>query len=92
MIALELLLATLAFALFGFATHEHHRKRLGRPLEPARARRLRVAAWVALAAAFPPAIVSHGWVFGPIEWAGSVMLGAGIIFLALNFLPDRKAQ
>lgn len=84
-----MILATLAFALFGLATHEHHRKRLGRALDPVVATRLRAGAWTALAAAFLPAVVAQGWVFGPILWIASVMLGAGLAFMALNFLPGR---
>jgi hypothetical protein len=91
MTLLSFLLATLAFALFGLATHEHHRKRLGKPLDPVLALRMRAAAWAALAAAFPPAIVAQGWIFGPILWLAMVMLGAGIVFLALNLLPQPKS-
>jgi hypothetical protein len=87
MTALGLLLACLAFALFGLATPEHHRKRLGKPLHPARAVRARAVAWLAPAAAFPIAIVAQGWVYGPILWVALLMLGAGLVFLALNFLP-----
>lgn len=92
MIALGLILATLGFALFGLATHEHHRKRLGKPLDPVLALRMRAGAWAALTAAFPCAVVALGWVFGPILWVALLMMGAGMVFLALNFLPDRKSQ
>lgn len=87
MTALAFVLAVLAFSLFGLATHEHHRKRLGRPLDPIVALRLRAAGWVALGTAFPPSVMAQGWVFGPILWIALLMLGAGLVFLALNFLP-----
>ena len=48
--------------------------------------------WLALAAAFVPAIAARGWVFGPILWVGAMMAGAAIVFLALNLLPDTRAQ
>jgi hypothetical protein len=87
MTALALILCTIAFALFGLATHDHHRRRLGRPLDPASARRMRIAAWTALAAAFPIAVLARGWVYGPILWTALLMFGAALVFLALNFLP-----
>ncbi|QDX27537.1 DUF3325 domain-containing protein [Sphingomonas suaedae] len=89
MTALSLLLAVLAFALFGLATPDHHRKRIGRALVPAIARRMRIAAWGALIFSFPPAILAQGWVFGPILWVGLLMLGAGSVFLILNLAPAR---
>lgn len=40
-----------------------------------------------IVAALPPALIVSGGVFGPILWAGMVMLGAGIVFLLLNLAP-----
>jgi hypothetical protein len=85
--ALALILTTLAFALFGLATDGHHRKRLGRQPDAVTVLTMRGVAWAALAAAFPFAIAAQGWVFGPILWVALVMLGAGLVFLALNFIP-----
>ncbi|PKP89787.1 MAG: hypothetical protein CVT77_16940 [Alphaproteobacteria bacterium HGW-Alphaproteobacteria-16] len=92
MTALSLILATLAFVLFGLSTVDHHRRRMGAMPDKGRVRTFRRAAWVALLLAFPPAIVAQGWVFGPILWCASIMAGAGAVFLALNFLPttDRR--
>ncbi len=87
MTALTLALAAFAFALFGLSTFDHHRRRLGRAPAVATVRRMRLGAWAALLLSFPPAILAQGWVFGPILWVGSVMLGAGLLFLALNLLP-----
>ncbi|MCA1200196.1 DUF3325 domain-containing protein [Sphingomonas sp. R647] len=87
MSALTLALSALAFALFGLSTPEHHRRRLGRAPAVATVSLMRLGAWAALALSFPPAILAQGWVFGPILWVGSVMLGAGLLFLALNLLP-----
>ena len=87
MSTVALILAMLAFALFGLATPEHHRRRLGRPPAVATVGWMRRGAWAALMLSFPPAILAQGWVFGPILWVGSVMLGAGLVFLALNLLP-----
>jgi hypothetical protein len=87
MSAIALLLATAAFALFGLATEQHHRARLGRIPSVVTKRQLRLYAWVALALAFPASVTARGWIMGPILWSGYVMLGAGLIFLALNFLP-----
>jgi len=52
---------------------------------------LRTGGWLALAASIAPAMLARGWIFGPILWAGVIMAGAGIAFLALNFLPARDA-
>lgn len=87
MTALAFILATLAFALFGLSTDEHHRKRLGSRPDAVTVLRMRGSAWAALAAAFPFAIGAQGWVFGPILWVALLMLGAGIVFLALNLIP-----
>lgn len=92
MTALAVTLTALAFALFGLATHDHHRKWLGKALDPVVALRMRAGAWAALAAAFPPAIIARGWVYGPILWVALLMLGAGLVFLALNFLPAPDAR
>ncbi|WP_422057668.1 DUF3325 domain-containing protein [Sphingomonas sp.] len=87
MSALTLALSALAFALFALSTFDHHQRRLGRAPTVAAVRRMRLGAWAALPLSFPPAILAQGWVFGPILWVGSVMLGAGLLFLALNLLP-----
>ncbi|MBB5709476.1 DUF3325 domain-containing protein [Sphingomonas xinjiangensis] len=87
MSALALLLITAAFALFGLATDPHHRVRFGRIPRAARKRQLRLGAWAALAFAFPLSVGARGWIMGSILWSGYVMLGAGLVFLALNFLP-----
>jgi hypothetical protein len=91
MTALSMIMAVLAFALFGLATRDHHRKRFDIPLDPVRARQMRGGGWAALVLAFPPAILAQGWVFGPVLWLAGVMLGAGVVFLTLNFLPERKS-
>lgn len=41
MTALSMIMAVLAFALFGLATRDHHRKRFDIPLDPVRARQMR---------------------------------------------------
>ncbi|AQR73648.1 DUF3325 domain-containing protein [Sphingomonas sp. LM7] len=84
---ITLLFAIGAFALFGFATDEHHQRRLNKRPDIATKKRLRIAAWVLIVAAFPPALAASGGVFGPILWAGMLMLGAGIVFLILNLSP-----
>jgi hypothetical protein len=69
---------------------DHHQKQLGRRPPPAFKRRMRIGAWFALAASTPFAVMSHGWIFGPVMWSGEIMLGAAIVFLTLNFLPARR--
>lgn len=91
MTLISLLLSLAAFALFGLATHQHGRRYLARtPARPVQ-QRMRAVAWAALALAFAAAIVARGWVMGPVWWTAGVMLGAGLTFLALNFLPARRA-
>ncbi len=85
-----LILSLLAFALFALSTDDHHRRRLGRRPDAMLRRRLRVGAWLALAAAFPCAVASRGWVFGPVLWIAVVMLAAGVVFLAANLIPSPK--
>ena len=89
---LSLLLATAAFVLLGLATDAHHRRRFGCCPQARRRRILRTGGWLALVASVVPAILARGWIFGPILWAGAIMAGAGIAFLALNFIPPRDAQ
>lgn len=89
MTILSLLLAAVAFGLLGLATDAHHRRRFGCLPDPARRGVLRYGGWLALVASVLPAILARAWIFGPILWAGAVMAGAGIAFLALNFLPPR---
>lgn len=87
MTVIALILTTLAFALFGLATDTHHQRRLGKRPDAVTALRMRGGAWAALAMAFPLAVAAQGWVFGPILWVGLLMLGAGMVFLALNLIP-----
>jgi hypothetical protein len=86
---LSLLLTTAAFGLLGLATDAHHRRRFGHCPQSARRRLLRNGGWLALVGSVVPAILSRGWIFGPILWAGVVMTGAGFAFLALNVIPAR---
>ncbi len=90
MTALSMMLTLAAFALFGLSVADHQRRRLRRLLPEPTVRRMRIAAWIALLVAFPPAIAAQGWVFGPILWVALLMLGAGLVFLALNLLPVRQ--
>lgn len=92
MSALSLLLATAAFALLGLATDAHHLGRFGTHPTARRRWMLRLGGWLALIASTLPAMLARGWIFGPILWAGAIMAGAGIAFLALNFIPARKAR
>ncbi len=85
----SLLLTTAAFGLLGLATDAHHRRRFGHCPQAARRRLLRNGGWLALVGSVVPAILSRGWIFGPILWAGVVMAGAGIAFLVLNVIPAR---
>ena len=86
MTLIAILCATLALALFGLSTDAHHQRRFGTRPQPQRQRGMRMAAWAAVAICFPLAVASHGWVFGPILFAGILMLGAGLVFLALNLI------
>ena len=83
-----LALAAAAFGLLGLATDAHHRRRFGH-CPPARRRTtMRAAGWLALVVSIVPALLARGWIFGPILWVGALMAGAGIAFLALNFMPE----
>ncbi len=86
---LSLLIATAGFVLLGLATDPHHRRRFGQCPQPSRRSMLRTGGWLALVASVAPAMLARGWIFGPILWAGVIMAGAGIAFVALNFLPAR---
>ena len=85
----SLLLTTAAFGLLGLATDAQHRRRFGHCPQAARSRLLRNGGWLVLVGSVVPAILSRGWIFGPILWAGVVMTGAGFAFLALNVIPAR---
>lgn len=87
MTILSLLLALASFALLGIATDGHYQRRFGHRLPATRRQRLRMAAWLALAASTAPAIAAAGWIFGPVIWSGLVMLAAGAVFLVLNLMP-----
>ena len=83
-----LILAIAGFALFASGSEPHARRFPVAQDKPAKRRR-RYAGGVVLAAAFPPAIIASGWIFGPILWSGMVMLGAGLVFVTLNLLTAR---
>ncbi len=89
---LAALCTILAFTLFGLVADDHHHRFIGTRPSPHAKRRLRAGAWIALAAAFPPAIAASGWVFGPILWIGLTMLGAGIVFLTMNLMPKSRGD
>lgn len=86
MTLIAILCATLALALFGLSTDAHYQRRFGTRPSAQRQQAMRTAAWTAVAVCFPLAVASHGWVFGPILFAGALMLGAGLVFLALNLV------
>lgn len=88
---LTLILAVLAFGCLGSATDDHQQRLTGRRLASATKAGWRAGAWVALAVAFGSAVAARGWVFGPVLWCGVVMLAAGIVFVALNFMPRRTS-
>jgi hypothetical protein len=89
MILLSLFCITVGFALFGLAMDDHHQKRLGRRPSSALKHRMRICAYIALVVSTPFAVISHGWIFGPVVWSGAIMLGAATVFVTLNFLPAR---
>ena len=89
---LSLLLATAAFFLLGLATEAHHRRRFGACPQAARCKMLRTGGWLSLVVSVAPVLLARGWIFGPILWAGAIMAGAGIAFLALNFVPARAMR
>lgn len=92
MIVLLLILSIAAFLLLGLSTDAHHRRRFGAGPTAGRRRALRSAGWVGLGAAFIPAILARGWVFGPILWVAAIMAGAAIAFLVLNLVPDPRSR
>lgn len=94
MTLLSLFLAALGFALFASATDLHGPRFAQAALTPMKRRNRRIAAWITLAAALPPAIASGGWIFGPVLWSGLVMLGAGLVFILLNlvFAPSSNMR
>ncbi len=83
-----LILATIGFALFASGSEPHARRFPLAQDKPAKRRR-RYAGGAVLAAAFPPAIIASGWIFGPILWFGLIMLGAALVFVTLNLLAAR---
>lgn len=87
---IALLFAFVGFLALGLATDDHHHRQFGRRAAAERRRALRVCGWAAIVAALPAAFATAGASSGPILWAGTIMLAAGIVFLILNFLPSRK--
>jgi 4-amino-4-deoxy-L-arabinose transferase-like glycosyltransferase len=87
MTALCLLLAVVAFVLFGLATDHHHQQRLGQRLTPGRKRHLRRLAWVGVGACLAAAFAAQGPVYGAIAGLGALSFGAGAVFLFLNLAP-----
>jgi hypothetical protein len=84
---ITLILAIAAFLLFALSTNEHHQRRLGKRPSAETRRRMRIAAWALVGVAFVPALIASGGVIGPILWAGTLMLAAGLVFLTLNLSP-----
>jgi uncharacterized membrane protein YoaK (UPF0700 family) len=81
----------LAFGGFGFVSHNHHQRLTRRRVASASKTRWQAGAAVALAFAFAfaSAVAARGWAFGPVLWFGFVMFAAILVFLALNFWPQR---
>ncbi|RMB35852.1 uncharacterized protein DUF3325 [Sphingomonas sp. PP-F2F-G114-C0414] len=92
MIALPLILSIAAFLSLGLSTDAHHRRRFGAGPTAGRRRALRWVGWLGLGAAFLPAILARGWMFGPILWVAAIMAGAAIAFLVLNLVPDPRSR
>ncbi|RSU45419.1 hypothetical protein BRX43_18940 [Sphingomonas sp. S-NIH.Pt15_0812] len=86
---LSFILSVLAFGGFGFVSHNHHQRLTRRRVASASKTRWQAGAAVALAFAFASAVAARGWAFGPVLWFGFVMFAAILVFLALNFWPQR---
>lgn len=86
MTLIALILATIGFVLLAVASEPHARRFAFIPVGNALRRQWRRVGWLLLVAALPPSVASNGWVFGPILWSGVVMLGAGLVFVALNLI------
>ena len=86
MTLLALLLAVIAFALFGLAADVHCKRAFATIPTPADRRKMRSAGWVGVGLAFVPSVGAQGWVFGPILWVAILMLGAAAVFLSLNLI------
>ena len=92
MTLLGLLMAVLAFGLFGLATDAHHGRWFGWRPSAARKQLMRRAAWVLIAAGFMVSVAARGSAFGPVLWFGTLMFGAAVVFLALNLVaPPARA-
>lgn len=86
---LSFILSVMAFGGFGFASDNHYQRLTRRRLAHASKMRWQAGAGVALALAFASAVAARGWAFGPVLWFGLVTLAAMLVFLALNFWPQR---
>ena len=86
MTLLALLLAIVAFSLFGAASDAHCKHVFAALPTASDRRKMRTAGWTAIALSFPASVGAQGWVFGPVLWVGLLMLGAGIVYLSLNLM------
>lgn len=85
-----LIVTIVAFLLFGLTNDEHHRRLRGARPDKDVKRTLKYAAALALCLALFMLAFAYGWGMGLIIWSAETMLAAGLVFLSLNFLPDRK--
>jgi len=85
-----LIVAVVAFLLFGMASDLHHRRWLQRACSARRAAVLRTAAWACVGLDLPLSMLAEGRVFGPIVWVATLMAGAATTFCLLNFARRRS--
>jgi drug/metabolite transporter (DMT)-like permease len=92
MLLLGTALILLGWCLLVLAMPRHHQALRGRPAAPGRARVLRIAAALALAASLACYVAVIGWEQGPVFWTCALMLSALAWPLLLAALPDRSPR
>ncbi len=86
------MLAMIGLAYAGLAAlclgmDRHHRQVVGRGIKPRATLALRLAGTTILALSFAAAILSDGWVFGPVAWCGGLTAAALALVFLLPYRP-----
>ena len=76
-----------AFTALCLAMDRHQRDVFGHRLPPRRARALRWAGWLLLAASLPVCLLAGGGGLGVVRWCGALTLAAALLVVLLAFVP-----